>query len=177
MGEIKNPLPVKLIVGFIFRQENFFQKAKNILEKRFGRIDLESSTLAFHHTDYYKEEFGPDLKRKFVGFKRLIQPKELPQIKIFTNKIEIKLSQKAKRTINIDPGYLTQSKLILASTKDYRHRIYLAKSIYAEITLFYQQKSFQPWDWTYADYQGAQYIQIFNQLRDIYVKQIKDNHS
>jgi len=173
MGQIKKYHPVKLIIGFIFQDEAIFNKAKTILERRFGRIDFESQTFAFNHTAYYEKELGKDLKRKFITFQRLIPAQNLPQIKIKTNKIERKLSPRNRRLINIDPGYLDLSKLILATTKDYRHRIYLNKGIYAEATLFYQDKNFQPWEWTYPDYKSAEYLSAFNEIRDIYAQQMK----
>jgi len=163
----------KLIIGFIFKEEAALNKAKSILQKRFGKIDFESQTLAFNHTTYYEKEFGKDLKRRFIAFKKLISPSDLPEIKIYTNKVEKKLSSGSSRLINIDPGYLDLAKLVLASTKDYKHRIYLGKGIYLEVTLFYENKSYRPWEWTYPDYKSAEYIAIFNQIRDIYARQIK----
>ena len=174
MGKIKRHQPVKLIIGFIYKEDDIFNKAKAILEKWFGKIDYESQALAFIHTDYYETEFGKNLKRKFISFQNLIQPQNLPKIKITTNTIEKKISKNGMRSINIDPGYLDMAKLILASTKDYKHRVYLNKGIYAEITLFYQDKTFRPWQWTYPDYKTQEYIAIFNQIRQIYVEQIKD---
>ena len=174
MGKIRKHQPVKLIIGFIFQKKSVLNKVKGILEKEFGKIDFESQILAFTHTSYYEPEFGKDLKRKFIGFKYLIQPQILPKIKIITNSIEDKLSSRGLRLINIDPGYLDMAKLVLASTKDYKHRIYLGKGIYAEIALFYQNKSFTPWEWTYPDYRTADYIAIFNHIREIYAKQIKN---
>lgn len=174
MGKINTHQPVKLIIGFISRQESILDKAERILIKHFGKIDYESQTLAFGHTDYYRNEFGINLKRKFISFKKLILPQSLPKIKIITNIIEKKLSRAGLRLINIDPGYIDTAKLILASTKDYRHRIYLNNGVYAEVTLFYQNKSFRPWEWTYPDYKTPDYIALFNQIREIYVKQIKD---
>lgn len=166
--------PVKLIIGFIFKEEIAFSKAKFILEKRFGKTDFESQALTFKHTTYYEEEFGKDLKRRFIAFNKLINPCGLPGIKIYTNRVEKKLSSASSRSINIDPGYLDLSKLILASTKDYRHRIYLNKGIYSEVTLFYENKSYRPWEWTYPDYKSDEYIAIFNRIRDIYAGQIKN---
>lgn len=163
----------KLIIGFIFKEEAALNKAKSILQKRFGKIDFESQTLAFNHTTYYEKEFGKDLKRRFISFKKLISPSDLPEIKIYTNRVEKKLSSGLSRLINIDPGYLDLAKLILASTKDYKHRIYLERGIYAEVTLFYENKSYRPWEWTYPDYKSSEYIAIFNQIRDIYARQIK----
>lgn len=174
MGQIKKHLPVKLIAGFIFKDERIFCRAECILRERFGKIDFSSDTLPFVHTSYYEREFGKDLKRKFISFQKLIPPQRLSRIKIITNTIEEELSQGENRLINIDPGYLNLPKLILASTKDYIHRIYINKGVYAEVTLFYQDKSFKFWDWTYPDYKSAEYIKIFNQIREIYADQIKD---
>ncbi|MDD4979970.1 MAG: DUF4416 family protein [Candidatus Omnitrophica bacterium] len=174
MGKIKKHLAVKLFSGFIFKEENTLAKAESFLEKKFGRIDFESPLLPFTHTHYYEEEFGKGLKRKFVSFKKLIPPEGLPKIKIATNRIEQKLSRAGLRLINIDPGYLDMAKLVLATTKDYKHRIYLDKGIYAEITLFYEHKDFKAWEWTYPDYKTADYIAVFNRIREIYAAQIKN---
>jgi hypothetical protein len=173
MGRIKKHPPVKLIIGFIFSDDEVLRKAQSILVRYFGKADFQSPKLPFKHTAYYEKEIGPGLKRKFIGFLRLIPPERLPKIKIITNKIEARLSSQSKRRINIDPGYIDLSKLMLATTKDYKHRVYLDKGIYAEITLFYQDKSFKPWEWTYPDYKTGEYAAIFNQLRDIYRGQIK----
>ncbi|MCM8797587.1 MAG: DUF4416 family protein [Candidatus Omnitrophica bacterium] len=173
MGKILTHLPVKLICGFIFKENEILEKAKTILKRKFGNLDFTSDILPFEHTDYYEKEFGQGLKRVFISFSRLIRPEGLFAIKITTNKIEDRLSFQGKRLINIDPGYLDLAKLVLASTKDYKHRIYLNKGIFAEITLFYSGKSFHPWLWTYPDYQTNEYIEIFNAIRGIYERQIK----
>jgi len=173
VGRTRKQQPVKLIIGLIFKKEGSLNKALRILEKGFGKIDFTSLAIEFSHTDYYEQELGKNLKRKFISFKKLISPQNLSKIKAATNSIERKLSVKGSRLINIDPGYLDMAKLILASTKDYRHRIYLDKGIYAEITLFYQNNTFVPWEWTYPDYKSAEYIEIFNRIRQIYARQIK----
>jgi len=173
LGRIRKHPPVKLITGFIFKRERAFQKARAILESSFGKTDFQSCLLPFNHTDYYQQEMGEDLKRAFVSFKKLIHPVTLPKIKITTNRIERSLSTGLKRAVNIDPGYLDLSKLVLASTKDYGHRLYADKGIFLEVTLFYQDKTFKPRDWTYPDYRSQEYIGIFNQIREIYVRQIE----
>lgn len=174
MGRIKSYHPVKLIVGFIYKEGAALEQAKSLLIKRFGKIDFESDPLPFTHTDYYEKEFGKDLLRKFISFQKLIQADKIPEIKVFTNKTEAGLSKGSKRTINIDPGYLDLSKLVLATTKDFTHRVYLKKGIFSEVTLFYQNKAFKPWPWTYPDYSSQEYIEIFNRLRAIYDGQIND---
>lgn len=173
MGKIKKHPPVKLIVGFIFKDQTAQDKALFFLKRHFGRIDFESQTLSFQHTDYYQKEFGTGLKRKFISFKKLILPQDLAKIKNITDKIENKLSLRSLRRVNIDPGYLDLAKLILASTKDYRHRIYLGRGIFAEVTLFFQNHAFKPWEYSYPDYATSEYSAVFNQIREIYAQQIK----
>jgi len=173
MGKITPHNPVKLVVGFIFKDLQAFNQAKLLLVRRFGKIDFVSPELPFNRTDYYREEFGDGLSRIFLSFRKLIRLEQIAGIKILTNNIERKLSSQNKRRVNIDPGYLDLAKLVLASTKDYVHRIYLDKGIYAETTLFYQGKSFQSWQWTYPDFRTSEYIDIFNQIREMYAEQTK----
>lgn len=179
MIKLKYPPPVKLIAGIIYRKEELFVRVKDELAGEYGEIDFESACLLFHYTRYYQEEMGENLKRKFISFKKLINPEKLVSIKLFTNKLEKKFlfPGSLKRQINIDPGYLTLSKLILATTKNFSHRIYLGDGIYAEVTLRYlKDKGFQPWEWTYPDYKSKEYLQIFNQLRCYYQKQLKEEN-
>ena len=173
MGIIKKQIPVKLIVGFIFQDGRPLNEAKKYLVAKFGPIDHATGIFPFTLTDYYEKEFGKDLKRNFISFHKLILPDKLPEIKILTNRIEENLAGGQKRSINIDPGYVDMSKLVLATTKDYSHRIYLAKGIFAEITLRYQEKQFKPWEWTYPDYKTKDYLDFFNKARNIYANQIR----
>ena len=173
MGKIGKNAPVKLVVGFIYKEGPTLHKVKLILQKYFGEIDFESQELEFNLTDYYKDELGVGLKRKFISFRKLILPQALPKIKILTNKIEEKLALNNNRTINIDPGYLNLAKFVLATTKDFAHRIYIDKGIYAEITLTYLGKTFKSWEWTYPDYRTEAYIEILNSIREIFSQQIK----
>lgn len=172
MGQINSRAKVKLIVGFIFKDDASLELVLRLLTRRFGKIDFDSSDIAFIHTDYYRDEFGCGLKRRFVSFKRLILPEKLPQIKLITNSIEKKLSKAGKRCVNIDPGYLNSAKLVLATTKDFVHRLYLSRGIYAEVTLFYKDKTFNSWPWTYPDYRTTEYIGIFNKIRSLYLSQL-----
>lgn len=165
MGQIIKTPPVKLIVGLIFKEESRLSKAESALIRSFGRIDFQSSIMDFNYTDYYEKEFGKGLKRKIISFSKLVDPARITNIKIKTNKIEERLSNSKRRTVNIDPGYLDLSKLVLATTKDFAHRIYLNNGIYAEITLSYRGNTFRPCEWTYPDYRTAEYIKIFNQIR------------
>lgn len=176
MGIARTHPPVKLIVGMISGDLELFLKVSLILTKKFGIIDFKSQILDFQHTDYYQNQMGINLKRQFVSFKKLINPEGVASIKIYTNNVEKKFSisgPQPKRRVNIDPGYVTNSKLILATTKDYNHRIYLNRGIFAEVTLSFYDKTFHPWDWTYPDYKTQQYMDIFNTIRGIYIEQIR----
>lgn len=176
MGITKKHKTVKLIVGMISNDSKLLLKTEAILQRRFGPIDFRTSLLDFAYTDYYEPEMGGNLKRQFVSFRRLINPEDLPKIKLYTNRLESKMSisrQKPSRRVNIDPGYLTEAKLVLATTKDHQHRVYLNRGIYAEVTLRFVDKTFLAWDWTYRDYQTKEYIDIFNEIRKIYLQQIR----
>ncbi|MFH1655513.1 MAG: DUF4416 family protein [Candidatus Omnitrophota bacterium] len=173
MGTAIKPQKVKLIFGLISSDEELFTKTQKLLTGKFGPIDFSSKILPFNLTDYYREELGKNLKRKFISCQKLIRRESISEIKVFTNKIEKKFSFLRKRRINIDPGYLSPGKLILATTKDYGHRLYLKKGIFAEVTLFYKRNSFHPWQWTFPDYKTESYLEIFNHLYKIYIEQLK----
>jgi hypothetical protein len=173
MGKISAQKPVKLITGFIFKDPQYYCKSKDLLASKFGSLDFESADIPFNLTDYYASEFGRPLTRKFLSFKKLIPAQNLPEIKAYTNRLEERLSCRGKRQVNLDPGYLDLAKLILASTKDYAHRIYLGKGIFSEITLYFKDGSFTPWEWTYPDYRSAVYIEIFNKIRQAYAQELK----
>ena len=171
MGEIKIPAKVKLFIGMIAVNEMVCIETEEHLKLKFGTVDFRSQLLPFHYTDYYTQEMGQNLLRQFISFKRLIDPAKLAPIKLWTNELEQKISS-PNRKINLDPGYLTGSKMVLATTKDFSHRIYLQKGIYAETTLRFRKGTFTPFDYTYPDY-ATDYISIFNQIRENYLGQIK----
>jgi len=177
MGDIKTHPPVKLIVGMIASDVGLFASAESILSGKFGEIDFASEVIKFNYTDYYIKEMGENLLRKFIAFEQFIKPEELIEIKIYTNEVEKEFlsAGTSNRSINLDPGYITAAKLILATTKDNIHRIYLRDGIYAEITLEMAGKSFRPWKWTYRDYRTDEYIAIFNEIRRLYMAQLRQD--
>ncbi|HIE35847.1 MAG TPA: DUF4416 family protein [Candidatus Omnitrophica bacterium] len=169
---LQRPKPVKFICGFIYSYEDVYLKVKKIMRKKFGRIDYESQIIDFDFTDYYYKEMGKPLFRRFVSFEELKSPSDFVKIKLWCIKIEKKISQQGKRKINIDPGYINESKLVLATTKDYYHRIYLEKGVYAEVTLYYKDKNFCDLPTTYPDYRTHLYKNIFLSVREAYRKQL-----
>ncbi|MBN3040759.1 MAG: DUF4416 family protein [Candidatus Omnitrophica bacterium] len=177
MLDIQIPKPVKFISGFIYSEEKIFNKTIRLMTKKFGRIDFQSKIIPFDFTDYYEKEMGQNLKRRFVSFERLQKPDNFASIKIFCNKLEKKLLKKRSRLINIDPGYINEAKLVLTTTKDYSHRIYLKKGIFAEVTLKYMNGNFIHLDTTFPDYRTKTYKEAFMQVRNIYRNQIKQQAS
>jgi len=177
MGEIRKHPPVKLIIGMMTPDPELFSSVEEILTQRFGVMDFCSNIMPFNFTDYYIKEMGENLLRKFISFEKFIQPEDIVEIKHFTNEVEKEFLADGtnKRRINLDPGYITAAKLILATTKDNIHRIYLHDGIFAEITLRVEGKTFRPWQWTYPDYQSEEYINLFNQIRQIYLQQLRSN--
>ena len=150
------------------REPVLFDAAEQRLVEHYGAVDLASPVLDFDFTDYYAPEMGPDLKRKFVSFARKIDPGEIAAIKQATNGLEEELApldRSVKRPINLDPGYICGSKLVLASAKDRSQRIYVGDGIYVEITLDFRQGRFQPVPTTYRDYASDAYIVFFTEVR------------
>lgn len=174
MGKIKVPLPAKLIVGMLSAYTDTLGRAADELSALFGPIDFASELLPFTHSDYYNAELGTPILRQFLSFERLFDQGALSQAKHLTNALEQSLAIEGRRTVNLDPGYVTGAKLVLATTKDYNHRIYIGNGIYAEVTLHYHKGHFQPWPWTYPDYASPEYLSLFERIRCIYMSQLRD---
>lgn len=177
MGTPKEPRPVKLFVGLLVTEQKLLSSAGADLTSLFGPAELESESLPWTVTDYYGEEMGPALWRKFVAFARLIAPEALPEIKLKTQGLEEKYTvvqgDKRGRCVNIDPGYLDVGKVVLASTKYAAHRIYLRSGIYAEVTLIYQSGLFRPFAYTYPDYLWPETVAFFAELRSRYLGELR----
>ncbi len=174
MSTSKNPDPAKLVVSCIMSNKADIDKLFILLEDFFGPVDMISSWLDFIYTDYYYKEMGSPLYRKVFVFKPLINQDELALIKEQTNAIEEKFSFFGNRTINIDPGYLVSSRFILATGKEYSHRIYIGRKIYADLTLMYsKKKGFKALEWTYPDYASESMISFLSKVRDKYLMDLK----
>ena len=167
---------VRAVLGILSAFPDLLGLAAERAEAIFGPPDLTSDVFPFDFTEYYRDEMGTDIKRRFLSYPRLIAPDQLAEIKLRTNRLEAEIAEEhsrgVRRPVNLDPGYLTLSKLVLATTKDYGHRIYLRDGIYAEVTLRFRGGRFEPWPWTYPDYRTEPYLAFFRQVRDAYRKEI-----
>jgi hypothetical protein len=132
-----------------------------------------SAVLPFDHTDYYHQEMGQPLVRRLASFDRLIRQEELARVKVQTNYLEAELREEGNRTVNLDPGYLLAERLVLASGKNYAHRIYLGEGIFADLTLIYQNKDYRPLAWTYTDYAEPRIRAWLRALREKYLLQLR----
>jgi len=172
MGEIKIPEKVKLIAGIMYKDDELSEIVLKKLVEIYGGIDIRSEPYSFNYTDYYKDEIGDNLKKFFISFTELIDPQMLADIKIQTNKLETAYSENSRRKINIDPGYVASAKLVLATTKDYSHRIYLAKGIFGDVHLNMHKGKFKPNPWTYPDYREEFILEFFERVRKIYLESL-----
>jgi hypothetical protein len=177
MWELKKPRPVKLIIGILAADSPCLDAAKETVAAKIGRIDLVSDVWPFEQTDYYKDQAGEHILRQFVSIERLIDPGKLAGIKHKTNKLEqrlaVDLNVGLSRPVNLDPGIIEPSKLVLATTKNYSHRIYIGKKMYAEVTLIFDEGCWRPMEYTYPDYRQEHYFEFFNKVRTRLLEQLK----
>jgi hypothetical protein len=170
VGRIQPVSPVLLIIAASSRYAEAIEWATVQCAERYDPVALISAAFEFTETDYYAATMGSDLKKQFLAFERLVDPGVLPDIKIQTNQWEAEYAALGRhpesRPLNLDPGYVTPAKLVLASTKDHAHRIYLRDGIYAELTLSYRKHAWQPMDWTYPDYRRDDYQRFFTRCRE-----------
>jgi hypothetical protein len=176
MAEVREFRPVKLICGIISSQEAHFEAAEERLISLYGAVDSRSPRFDFRFTDYYEPQMGKGLKRSFLSFERLVAPERLSEIKVRTNRLEEDIRGKfggPLRIVNIDPGYITSAALIMATAKDFSHRIPLQLGIYAHLEFLFGKGEIRLLDWTYPDFAQAGYRQYFLEVRKIYLAQLK----
>jgi hypothetical protein len=165
--------PVKLIFSLFAQEAGIINETIETLSTLYGKPDFISAIMPFDYTDYYHSEMGRDLVRRFLAMENLIQPEQLPDIKLATNEIEKKSTDQSQRKINIDPGYISKAHLILATGKSYTHRPYLRDGIYADLTLVYQGKKFCSLPWTYPDYADEKQLLMLGKIREKYLLQLR----
>jgi Domain of unknown function (DUF4416) len=169
MGEISEPRPVLLILAAFSRHAETLEWGREKATAAWGPVALASERFVFDATDYYAPTMGAPIEKCFFAFQRLIDPARLVELKLQTNAWEAEYAEQGRhaepRPLNLDPGYLTPAKLVLASTKDHAHRIYLSRGIFAEVTLYYKDRRWNERDWTFADYRRADYQKFFGECR------------
>ena len=178
MGQIHTPKYVLPILAVFSRYESAIEWARTQASNIWGDVALASEVFSFTETDYYTAEMGGDLRKCFLAFERFVDPDVLPDFKVCSNSWEVEYrdthDHSERRPLNLDPGYLTEAKLVLATTKDRDHRIYLSQGIYAEVTLSFVRGRWQHRPWTYPDYQRPEYHAFFDRCREYYRQRLRE---
>jgi len=173
MSHPQPPKPAKLLIGLFTPKQALMAAVAADLVESFGPVDLISPLFPFDFTTYYEKEMGFPLFRRFFVFKSLIQQDDLAEIKLRTNVIETRFSADGMRQVNIDPGYLLMERLVLATGKNFAHRIHIGKCIYADLTLIYRKNGYQPLPWTYPDYAHGSIRSFLILVRNKYMEDLK----
>jgi hypothetical protein len=169
------PVPAKFFTSLISSQDELICQASRLLVEHLGKIDLMSEQLLFDYTTYYEEEMGGGLFRRFVFFEEIFSPERILSLKGVTDRIEEGLRGESGRRINIDPGYVNSHQVVLATHKNYSHRIYAGDGVYIDLTLIYHNGGFQPLAWTYPDYRSSEIVNLFHRVRERYLQQLKNS--
>lgn len=173
MSTTRDADPVKLICSLFSPRQDLLETVTARLVGMFGPLDWTSAELFFDRTRYYEKEMGGPLFRRFVSFASLIRPEFIVEVKLQTNELERTFVQGGNRSVNIDPGYICLERLVLVTGKNYTHRIYLSKGIYADLALVFNKGRFRALEWTYRDYADEGLITEFNQIRAKYKSQLE----
>ena len=159
------PRPVQLVAAILYRREDHLDRCLEMMARCWSPVDFRSQAFLFSATDYYREEMEHPLFRGLVGFSDLIPPEKLAEIKWDATEVERQFASDGRRAVNIDPGYLDEFKLVLASFKERGNKVYLSRGVWADTTLYYQKRSFKTLPWTFPDFCSSQYQDALLQLR------------
>ncbi len=178
MSEPRPPRPVKIFFAILAAPGADTAALERRIEWEFGEIDLRLPPFPFTQTDYYEEEMGAGAAKSIVALKPLAPPDSLVDIKLHANRIEKHFARPdGARTLNIDPGYVDSSRVVLATGKDFAHRLYIGQGIYEELTLMHRRRppGFEPLPWTYRDYKLDSVLRFFDRAREAYRAARKEN--
>lgn len=164
--------PVMLVIAGFSKYRDLLQVTEARLIQEFGPVAIPGPIIEFRQTEYYAPTMGTDLLKRYWAFQYLHEPDQLAAIKRKTIELEKEIQESGpfdiERPLNLDPGFLTLGKFMLATTKDQAHRIYLHGGIFAEVTLRYHDRQFEPRPWTYADWQLPQVLSFLQEARRYY---------
>jgi hypothetical protein len=168
---IREPDAVKPVCAVTFSQDVALEEVLSRLEEVMGHHQRRSSVFNFSFTSYYSREMGDSLQKIFCSFHRLISPADLAALKVATNALEETWARAGRRRVNLDPGYIAKSKLVVASAKNFAHRIYMSQGIYGDLQLQFRENRYHPEFWTFPDYQTEEALDFFKQVRNDLIRQ------
>lgn len=167
------PPAVKPVVSLILARTDLAEPVLRRLSEYFGPLDLVGPWWPFTYSDYYSREMGKELWRGLASFLHLADGAQLSEWKIFTNALEADFAVGGRRLVNLDPGYVARERLVLATGKNYSHRIYLNQGIYGDLTLLAGKAGFSALPWTYPDYAQETLRNLLNLVRKKYLWQLR----
>lgn len=171
MARVQTPPPGRLIVSVIYNSIDGLADCLKLHEKQFGRVQFETIEIECSANRYH-EEMGQQLSRRFFSFEKMVDRESLPDIKATCHKIERQLGDQVDdytfRTVNVDPGILTPTNLIMSSHREQGHRVYLGKGVFAEVTLIWARGRFTQLPWTNADFCDEEAIRLFTDCRQTF---------
>ena len=178
MWELSKPKPVKLLCGILACDAPALDAARRLLIETLGAADCVSEVWPFDMTAYYAEQAGPAILRQFVSFSDPVDPGCLAAVKHTANRLERQLAAELQRPwprpVNFDPGLIEPSKLVLASTKNFAHRVYIGDRMYAEVTMIYVRGTWQTFPFTFPDFKSGRYDAFLSTVRRRLTEQLKD---
>jgi hypothetical protein len=173
MSVPQEPGKAKLIIGLFMKEKDLLKPFAVELQNTFGPVDMVSPWIPFDFTDYYTSEMGAPLFRRLLAFENLIGQDQLVYVKSCTNNLEARYAMHQKRRINADPGILSHERFVLATGKNFTHRIYLKNGIFADLTLIFTGGRFQVLPWTYPDYRDPKMLNFLEKTRKKYMTALK----
>ncbi|NDV18003.1 DUF4416 family protein [Pseudodesulfovibrio sp. JC047] len=169
MSTPKTPEPGLLILSILSAQwDTVWPELLALLEAEFGPVAEAGDLFVFDQTDYYDAELGTPIMRRLISFETLRPLDTLADIKMATNALEQRFADGEKRRFNLDPGFITLQSLVLATGKNFSHRIYLKNGIWADLTMIWQKKQWVTFPWTFPDYAGNDMKSRLTKLRQSY---------
>ncbi len=168
------PVPAQLVVSVLGADwDAFWPALGRDLESLFGPADYERGPIPFTYTSYYDAELGAPIARRLLGYERTVSQDGLAAAKRATNALERKYARTdGRRTCNIDPGLLTQERLVLATGKNFTHRVYLGDGIFADLTLIFQNGDWRSLPWTFRDYASPEIQSPLHELRALHKRKL-----
>lgn len=154
-----------LIIAVMYSNKETYNKVKAILTEKFKEIKKESDEYSFDQfTHYYEKEMGKNLVKRFLIFNKQIDKKDLIEIKKVTTEIEKEFSINNNRTINLDPGYVNEKELVLASfKKGTNYKEDLGEGVYAHKVLEFKEGKAEIFWHTFPDYRVKENQEFFIQ--------------
>lgn len=169
MASVRIVEPVVRFCAVITRHDAARRWAISRMAECWGAPQVISAAIPFEAGGYYTASMGSELTKTLVALDGFRDPAELADWKHQTNVWEAEYAAQSnhpdERPLNLDPGYITQAKLVLATTKDRDHRIYLRRGMFAEVTLTYVGKRWQHHRWSYPSYRTDEVADFTNQCR------------